>query len=976
MFGCCCCQYFCSTHTVLKNTTADTYSVEDCPGSHSVTASPSATTGESTLATLPNYQNCGACVAGGLLAPLTGVVNTFAACDGLASVVVTNGGTGYTDGDVLTITTAYPKTIEGVSQVAKFSVHAVAGVIQSATIIAAGVYAGIGANALAAQTTASGGTGTGAAFTFTGAAATYQPDCGRNGWQAAASQRQYHGTLGFTDLCGFSCPVGAANTPPAQKYLNIAWNTCVGQQLWYFQNWTALPVSFSGVTPVVNVPDKTAVYYSTVEAATADGTNGVNPDSGVIDYEVHVSTQKLNYGANPYKGPYTTPPTDNGCTKDGILVDPTGTPILDGSGNTLSATPPAGIMPYVGFPNCTNGPVPDASYDVDSWQVLNGVTVIASGSGQPSFDATNYFHYPPTGPYDAYQSGSLPLTSGSANCSNSISLVYTKISVTRTNDTYQWTKLVYTLENPGVYGTDESDATSTVWFSQSPVYSAGTVKLSGANTGASVLADAEANFAPWVLTNPNLMPLTTNAFDGIMAKVTRNEVPGDVSPVTYHPYWVAGSPTPVVYVDPNATFYDGTVKGLPNAAGGDWPLDYFDPKAITWVYESCDGGTTHQWDAVDFGEWRSAHPNLPAKATQWTDAIEAATLVIGRQRISGTVFYQEVNPRDGIFVTKYVESAVSNLTPFDDARPYGLDRNSISQNCLTCPTPDGTPACPGTAGTPAGCKVDCIRWQAVPPMGGRLAVISVVDNHDGTVTVTTAPMPVINTADTSGNANWGVYNVDLCDSAMTPLLTNIVPTASSTSVFTATATYATVAGAAWLCLYGGLATDTSPAPPTEVANWQRAHPASRGDYWIGEWSNSNGITPPLIATAYKKESTTPFLFILSPNASDDSGCGVRYDFSVAGKIDEWCGCEQWLDVVQAMTDPLWQKPVKCVGTTPTPDDSACVPLVEARFTLLPGAPTGGNFADYTVNLTTAGAPPPHGQPAPVIVPSGTFTPCP
>ena len=963
-------------------------------------------TGKSTVSPVPATPICAECQYAGVVGPLI-MTNTFAACDALASVEVTNGGTGYTDGDVLSIgslgSAPYPETIGGTLMLATFRVKVVGGVIQSATVVKPGVYSGIDDNALAAQTTASGGTGTGAEFTFTRKDAQFDFGlCYGGGWQAVTAHRMYHGASSFLlyNACN-PCPTGQ-NTPAPSKYLTYNIVSTYQNYGSNGQNFTEPPINYFPPNDANN----------TTYADFATGSNTVAPLTGIITYDIAVFQSDAVAG----------------YAQNGLVSDSSGTP-------TTSGTPPVYSTSeltfwgdfYMGFPACDTGIIPDGT-DEEYWSTeMSDGSAGPSGLGPPSFVSSDY---------------------GPAGIAT---LYYIKRSATLTDTTYDWKYISFTCTvlydlDTGLYWNPIAnvwDSTPT-WDQQSLLYYGGSISLTDANTGVSVVADAEQNLLEtWKLTDAKLMPLYNGGFTKTLVKVTRKEVDGDVSPFIYNPLWEVtdGGASYRVHVDrdgndvPLSDIYTGAIVGAPNPDGGDYPLDFYDNTWTNWVYEKCDGSDTSSWNAHSFGDWRSAHPNLPPRATQWTDAQEVTLFSTGRQRLSGVTPPNFDYPPPGVWVTKWIETSI-RLPSFNHARPFGNDRWLPDGSAMACVlTFDGTSLAtsssspsftagdtlavigtdyPGLytynsgvgpyeltylAALPAELNPDSfvfpgyegsgivakIKYQSVPPMAGRLAVSSITDNHDGTVTVSHASMPIINQAET-GN---GVFNLDLCDKQMTGLATNLTPSSLTADSFIATADFATVKNAAWLCLYGALPSD---AGVTGVAHWYWDDDKGKGNYWLGEWFQDNGTPSDIIAVEKNKGfcQSKPWAAVLSPNSSDavpnEYYAGERFDFTRSYAIDETCGQTQVLDVQQAMQDPMWVKPLTCPYTAL----SVCTPLVEARL-ILPGAhaaPDNGTgisqtesppgFVDYTVDLTAAKSNPPNpnSQPTCAYAPTGVFIPCP
>lgn len=1076
--------------TVKKNTTVATYNTVNCRGCYtdggwnSVTKDVDPNTGKSTLDEVPYWTRCTdgemCCVQGGIGNPiaLTDNANTFAVCDALLAVTVTNGGTGYTDGDVLTITGAYPETINGTPQVATFRVKVTAGVIQSATVLTAGCYSGIGANALTAQTTATGGTGTGATFGFTRKDAQYDfGRCNIVGWTAAAAARQWHGTYDFLDSC-YTCPTdNTQGNPPQTKYLKITLKDCYNASVYLqganFPGGIVIPFDYSLAETASELFGQPDVY--------SDGYNKVEANSGVIEYALNNSS-------------FFYPGVVGQQSKNGILVDGSGNPILDVSGNVQASDCGDGGFTEAAF--CTT-PLDGSEYWTFTYSTktvnddpddTSEITITGTGE-PPSYDANwwcaNYVFLCTSGVYDPEKQY---WTSD---------LHYFKNLRTITN-----TEVVFGIRDFEFVLLPEAGNDVDIKYGTAILKNfSGTITLSEPNTPTDVELDSNENLlSPWVLVDPVLMPLTTQPFDGTVVKVSRNEVGSNVSPVGYSPYYVVDtSTTPNGYkrnIDPNLAILTaggltaGQILGLPldKTIGGDYPLDYFFADYVLSVCEDCNGDGNSSWDTIGYGDLRSNHASLPPRATQWTNSREGLFITTGRKQFIGGWIGTEGGgnictsvANDGkIWSTKWIETSV-RLPSVNHARPFGLDRYTLDATNRACVDSfDGTTlttrgseptftagdllACVGTdadglytfdsmSGTdylltfvsalpdnfpplPTGDVngiVAKINWSHVPPMAGRLHIISITDNGDGTVTVTSDPMPVLNKADTLNP----LYNVDLSDKTMTPLAKNLapaaeipdsngnlpgstsstpgqkplgapvdyIPTPLTTSEFICTADYATVKDAVWLTLYGAIPTaDTSPAPPAEVAPWYWNDDKGKGNYWIGQWFYENQVYSDAVAVEYQKGFVycSPYAIVLSSNATDTptgvNYSGVRYDFSTPFIADEFCASARWMDVCQMMQDPYWTPPICCApeGFHPCPPENA-IPFVEARL-IMPGnhqqpdngagmsqteaAPSGGNHINYTVDLsatTGLGGNPPSGsnifnQPACVLAPAGVYVP--
>ena len=161
--------------------------------------------------------------------PTRGVpTNQYAVCDALLAVTVTNGGTGYTDGDTMTVTLGFATS--NFDESPTFKIKCTAGVIQSATMLTPGCVP----VALTGLHAATGATGSGAVFNFTRQDAVKDwSACNQTGYAAAAARRQWHGRFPFNNeetIPTVICLNGTTYTtyepyrptPPQVKYLKIS----------------------------------------------------------------------------------------------------------------------------------------------------------------------------------------------------------------------------------------------------------------------------------------------------------------------------------------------------------------------------------------------------------------------------------------------------------------------------------------------------------------------------------------------------------------------------------------------------------------------------------------------------------------------------------------------------------------------------------------------------------------------------------
>ena len=732
--------------------------------------------------------------------------------------------------------------------------------------------------------------------------------CNQMGWQCVYATRQWQGQFGWLTPDGCTsiiCTGGGTyspyvSSPDQTKYLDCAWS---------------MSLSASGKTGYGG-------------SASVNNSSSINQQSGIITASVAISDpNNLNNDYN-FLGAFSSIPY---CTTDAAIVDP-----------------------------------------ASSWLMFTVLTGYESETAYPSSTA----YTQSTGGWTYTNTTTVP--AGTLNGS---------ITVTRTNTVYSWTvHWDWTVAAPysGYASMDYS----------------GSITLSNLNTAAAVIVDAESNLlSTWNLNDRLLYPLISTGWNGITVKVSRNEVQ-------------AASPLPfqlAAWTDPNAAFFDGSILGAPNLAAGYAPEDYFDFRHAD--YQDCGScPDCNHWYFRGYGQWRSAAgATLPLCATQWTNPFEAyyGALAIGRNRLLNA---------GGIWVSKWAESGI-RFPSYNHARPFGNDRLLPDETTVACinsfdgttaslgnavTIPDGSTvlfygtsndgiytvntggggtgvysltvtfvkALPGTfsywddgSGGAYNGIVAKLRFPTCPPMGGRLAVASVTDNHDGTCTLVTDAAQVPLDA-----------NVDLCDGLMNALASNLAPTASSTTTFNVTAAYATIAGAKWACLYGAL-------PGEGGTPWYWGDSAGKGNFVLMEWvadKRTAGEAGRLGTTAatytdcngtvwdvpyntggqlynpdgspnygYSFASFTdeckgfvacaPWMIVCSPNPSDTppSGTGVRFDFGSLAPLDTQYGTQQSMVPSQAMADPLWQTPHASL-CNPDATKPTCIPLVEARA-ILPAA---------------------------------------
>lgn len=797
-------------------------------------------------------------------------VNTFAATamDALLGVTVVSGGSGYTDGAILSIGLPYTPAGTIYDRAPTFKIHSIAGVIQSATLVDAGsVFIDITTRNSATPLT---GGGTGAVFSFTRQDATTDfSSCGYVGWAAVVSRRDWQG-------------VNPLNNPDG---VLTVFYTCGACQDW---NTTVSPASAFGFEPCRSssagfTPNQTKYshieingHYTSTNDADASKNYDVT-DSRAFDID-KFSGEKVMSGTDL---PSSLPADYDGNTPSSLLGRGIKASLFDGYAFVAFSNVYSDRGLFSGA--CTgNGTstltgvitplIPDADYESWSADFIGGSfsRAVQQWLSQPN----NY-----------YINTAETLTIGATN--------------------YEYTKTV-----------TKRNSVGGVIYTMTNVFSV-TVALSNPNTYSDVMTDAENNYVSWQLMDRELMPLTTAAWDGIVPKVSRNEVSAGwltaapplqvddythpLSDGTHDPFTTGWVPTwgQRAWFDPRCYLWklpdgsltslapgiadavptalvlvvDGSVLGLPlNLVNEDGiPADYFDPNYLD--YENCPpamgadpGG---DWTSTNYlhgyGCWRSAASrNLPPRATQWTNKWEAAKLIFSRHRLSGPPF----PGLGGIWTMKNIQTVIK-FPAFNHARPFGKDRYAVDETNVACfsAVSAGSPEFNATGGgnysgtlqsAPLGFatgqewatfaagangvyQIDSVSgrdftchylrdlpdgfdyWDdgssltgdtqgilfqltlpSCPPFGGRLAINSVADNGDGTCTIVTETTPV----KMDGVVQSGqVFTVNLCDATMNALASNLTPTTSSLTTFKVTASFATIQNAKWVVLYGALPGD-------------------------------------------------------------------------------------------------------------------------------------------------------------------------
>lgn len=1031
---------------IYKNTTAVTGGAVDANGVSTIE-------GLLTSGTGPTYDgtNYG---ASGLKGPWTTPrvndgtkatlpVNTFAEPkEALLGVTIVDPGSGYPEGAVMTIPGGTTDSgWDVLDLVSTFQIH-VDGT--GAILSTYNIIPGCRSSSITAQTTAIPDPpgGSGAVFAYTRQDATIDfGKCAQVGWKQIWARRNWHGIFGFLapesaddwsdGVCDYlvtdSNDVAPGDPGYIPTYDSKFWRSY--QSAPTVQKYARMDISINmtqAATQTMVVKDSGGTTISTAVGAYSgecqnDCWFAVNPLSGELTQDANplvVSSMLYNYHQSPSGGTDVTDDPDSGRGFQTIAHPcwgykgwaANGTQFSFGAFNNLDGNPGRN-----GF-TCAGG-------DNVFWSGFSGskVAIEAAIAAYPSFfiDVSEI-----TG------NGFVPT-----------------VSIFDVSDTVFHVKItfapgsVYNATNPSTGDTTQTTGAGSASYEFKVTLSEPVHYLDD------VLADADGLLALWNILDDTLYPPKTNAFTGIEVLVARNEVPSNAVPGPG-----IGDNIVPDYSNPTAS------SGGFYTAWGTRP--YFDPACYAWVYPgTADNNTAigtliqiidgavlgapestvpadgvpqnifdFRYSGGTYGEWNAAMEYLPPRATHWTNGDQSSKLRIGRN-----VLYGGNSPDGAAWVSAYLETS-ARFPSYDHARPYGTDRSTLKATgcCLADAWQPGGTTVMGVC-TPA-IGSDQYRFPFCPPMAGRLAIASITLSGDGSYfTVVHAAMPAVNNIDHTGAS--GAYPLDFCGFGMAALATNVAPTYVSTSSFTvptSSVAYATVAAAKWIVLYGALPADPA---QTGVAHWYWQDTQGKGQGIYAEWLVDNRTAGEIARLSgqdsysgsdcgtgtalYSPPSNNGFgactltdfnkgfiycskwSIVLSPCASHTppTNMGVRLDFGTVQPLDEQYGSEQVADVIQAMSDPLYEQYSDCTGLIPP----TCIPYVEARA-ILPhatgatvppdngagaaqdeGSPSGGNFVNYTFITADMGGNavyPPRSsadggpdQPGVLLAPTGIYVPC-
>jgi hypothetical protein len=226
-----------------------------------------------------------------------------------------------------------------------------------------------------------------------------------------------------------------------------------------------------------------------------------------------------------------------------------------------------------------------------------------------------------------------------------------------------------------------------------------TISLSGGNEASAILADVENLLGKWDLTDDALYPWRADSDTSMAPLVSRNEVPGNVSPLGFNAFvetateiddcvgFAPGDPgytTTFAFdtaVDPNSFVCDGSILGEPMPAGHQ---GFFDFRWEDWENNGIIDGLI-DFEIFGWGAANQALYGIPLNATQWSDAN------LGMQFPTGAWIFYNLNPSvDGsgtcfnggancpspapvLVAQKWAETKVP-LPSYNFFRPAGNDR--------------------------------------------------------------------------------------------------------------------------------------------------------------------------------------------------------------------------------------------------------------------------------------------------------------
>ena len=632
-----------------------------------------------------------------------------------------------------------------------------------------------------------------------------------------------------------------------------------------------------------------------------------------------------------------------------------------------------------------NGSISDGSAD-PTCSIANAFGMIASGAAGGNFD-TGVNSLAPRGivtfgaecgqvfigsdsgnPYDVPGASGTPseieTALGYANIA--CSLTDSELSISWEDDQ----EYVTTTDCSGGVGTDKTFRQRNFFgFEQ-------TITLSGAKTYASVKADAEALLDEWRLLDDAVYPWRTDTSTWLVPLVKRDAA--------------STEPTIDLTVDESCNFidsgnYTGAIKGAPLDAGQgphynfDHPVGEADAPPASSFCGLC---------IISKGEL-GASP-LPATATLWpSKETEQGPNMRGpggwmTNWVDGQYGFAESLtgfPR-GIMVQKWAETIMA-WPALNFARAAGRDRYLFDEQAIACIVSFVAPdleiedvPLSGPTEFEVGDKIaieDGVYEVATKTdaqnytVGSKLYDLLIPCDGASKLRFPTARALISKRAVAAVQSSPGVVTITLTDKhwlkrngtesdsvdfeSVTGLGTGLTATVVDDYSFTVSGTLGSYTDGTGYVLSTGA--------PAGIETYDTT--CSRKKYVTREWQSrfreydsGDPEDLPYTLTETDRDYTStslanPYIVVISPNAGDTPGNGVRYDF---GDIDsDICFGEVWhMDVVQAIADPFWQADhYPCGGSggwdqaeQPCGEDAnhyQYPPLIEASLTTPVGAPT-------------------------------------
>jgi hypothetical protein len=556
----------------------------------------------------------------------------FATGTRVTKVTIADGGVLYTAGNVLTVTGGTPN-----NNLAQIKVDTVDG---TGKILTAHILPGNGFSTTSPATPNSptGGTGHGASFNLIIVPSKIDlTTCRKKSFKNVQAQRFWHGVrpwncgLGNNDKC----------------LANGTWPTGSGP-------------AFASFQPTVNDEKYTIAVYDLVydisatldnvtgnSHSTATGSVSVDPLSGVCTSNLVTAMYSYETGNGDYPG--QTYQSIGGVGWSRSVYDNTTTYFTSGGTSSLNGS--LGDLHLPNFPAWPEafGPYSSSLLDfITTWNAqfpLDDDELGMGYTGNPLPQVTDFNNY----------SGSANLVAGYSGTQTVV------LSFSRSAEIVKW-DFSYTRAGGGTPPVGTS------------FHYSGSIKLSGANSGSTVYADALLLTSLWDLTDDILYPFRSDENTGIAPLVTRREVQSNVSPVAD----AAGTLTidGSAWVDPNAAKYDGAIIGEPLAAGYGYRADdtsdgVFDFRHTNYI--NCPPNPNPvPPDILSYGARTPLF--LPQNCSQWTPDQYAALMTPGKFSLFGNIDVHALwTPDIGLWVQDWVE--VADVWPsYNLARPAGADR--------------------------------------------------------------------------------------------------------------------------------------------------------------------------------------------------------------------------------------------------------------------------------------------------------------